>query len=37
VDEAFREAPDHLTFVTELSKAPTGNIWRFTLREKEWA
>jgi hypothetical protein len=37
VDEAFPGAPDHLTFVTELPKAPTGNIWKFTLRERGWA
>jgi hypothetical protein len=37
VDEAFPEAPDHLTFVTGLPKAPAGNIWQFTLRERGWA
>ena len=35
VDEAFPEAPDHFIFVTGLAKAPAGDTWKFTLREKE--
>jgi hypothetical protein len=37
VDEASLRRRITLTFVTELSMAPAGNIWQFTLRERGWA
>jgi hypothetical protein len=37
VDEAFPEAPDHPHLRHRTLHGVDGNIWKFTLREKEWA